>query len=337
MAWRRLQSANRRTGLRFIVRAVVLALVGFGSGSMSAALAQQYPTKPLRMLVGFPPGSSLDSAARIVSGKLSELLQQNVIVDNRPGAAGNIAAEIAARARPDGYTLLLGANGALAINPALYGNLPFDPVRDFAPVAKVVDAVNVLVVSASSPANSVPELIALAKSKPLLGASGGIGSPGHLALELFNMRAGTKIVHVPYKGSVPALIDLIAGTVQVIFATAATAVPQMKAGRIKAIAITSLTRWPLLPDLPTVSESGLGGFEVKGWYAVLVPAKTPRPIVDRLNAEIIKALQMPDVKQSMSGHGLDISPSTPDEFAVFLKSEIAKWGKVVKFSGAKVN
>jgi tripartite-type tricarboxylate transporter receptor subunit TctC len=197
--------------------------------------------------------------------------------------------------------------------------------------------VNVLALNVSAPANSVQQLIALAKSKSLLGGSSGVGSPGHLALELFNMMADTKIVHVPYKGSAPALLDLIAGNIQVIFATTATAVPQMKAGKVKGIAVASAARWPLLPDLPTVSESGLTGFEVKGWYGVLVPAKTPRPIIDRLNAAIMQALQMPDVKQYMSVQGLDISPSAPGEFGVFLKSEIEKWGKVVKYSGAKAN
>jgi len=315
----------------------ILAMILSSAVSAGAAAAETYPTKPLRMLVGFPAGSSLDTAARVVSGKLAELLQQNVIVDNRPGAAGNIAAEIAARARPDGYTLLLGANGALAINPALYRKLPFDSVKDFAPVSKIANVVNVLVVNASSPANSVEQLIALAKSRQILGASSGVGSPGHLALALFNMMAGTKVVHVPYKGSTPALFDLIAGNINMIFATAATAVPLMKGGKVKGLAVATITRSALLPDMPTVSEAGLKGFEVSGWYAVLVPARTREDIVNRLNAEIVKALQMPDVRQNMFMHGLEVSPSTPQEFGVFLKSEMAKWAKVVKYSGAQAN
>ena len=315
-----------------LVLAAALQSVSIGTG-----LAQDYPTKPIRMLVGFPAGSSLDSAARVISGKLSELLHQNVIVDNRAGAAGNIAAEIVARARPDGYTLLMGANGALAINPALYGNLPFDPAKDFAPVSKVVDAVNILVVNVMSRANSVEQLIVLAKSGSLLGGSSGVGSPGHLALELFNMMAGTRIVHVAYKGSAPALIDVIAGNIQLTFATAATAVPLMKAGKIKGLGVTTLKRSAVLPELPTIAESGLAGFEVSGWYGVLAPAGTPRSIVNRLNAEIVKALQMPEVRQNLSGQSFDISPSTPEQFAAFIKSEIEKWGKVVKYSGAKAN
>jgi tripartite-type tricarboxylate transporter receptor subunit TctC len=315
--------------------ALVLCLIGMLS--VSIACSQPYPAKPIRLLVGFPAGSSLDSAARIVAAKLSDLLQQNVVVDNRAGAAGNIATEIVARARPDGYTLLMGANGALAINPALYRNLPFDSVRDFAPVSKVVDVVNILVVNAGFLANSVEELITLAKAKPLLGGSSGIGSPGHLALELFNMMAGTTITHVSYKGSSPALIDVMAGNIQIIFATAATAIPLMKAAKIRGIAVATIKRSTLLPDLPTVSESGLRGFEVSGWYGVLAPAQTPRTIVNRLNAEIGKALQMPDVRQNMFIQGLDVSPSAPEEFAIFIRSEIAKWGKVVRYSGAKPN
>lgn len=301
------------------------------------ATAQVYPSKPVRMLVGFPAGASLDLAARIVSGKLSELLQQNVIVDNRPGAAGNIAAELAARARPDGYTLLFGANGALAINPALYGNLPFDSVRDFAPIGKVAETANVLVTNAAFPAASVEQLIAIAKAKPLLAGSSGSGSPGHLALALFNTMAGTKIEHVPYKGSNPALLDLMAGTLHLSFATMATAAPLVQAGRLKALAVAAAKRSALLPHLPTVSEAGLPGFEVSGWYAVLAPAHTPQPIVRRLNSGLNKLLEMPDVKRNMTSLGLEITPSTPEGFTVFLRSEMAKWGKAVRMSGAKVN
>jgi tripartite-type tricarboxylate transporter receptor subunit TctC len=303
--------------------------------AMPAAVAQTYPTKPIRLLVGFPAGSSLDAAARVLAVKLTEQLQQNVLVDNRAGAAGNIAAEIVARARPDGYTLLMGANGALAINPALYGKLPFDPLKDYAPVSKAVDVVNILVLNAGSAANSVEQLIVIAKAQPLLGASSGVGSPGHLALELFNMMAATKITHVPYKGSGPALVDLVAGTIHMTFATASTAIPLMKAGRIKGLAVATSKRSGVLPELPTVGESGLRGFEVSGWYGVLAPAGTPPAIVDRLNAETVKALQLADVKQNLFVQGLDASPSTPQEFAAFMKSEIAKWAKVVKYSGAK--
>jgi tripartite-type tricarboxylate transporter receptor subunit TctC len=301
----------------------------------SPAFALDYPIKPVRLLVGFPAGSSTDAAARAISGRLGEGLGQQVIVDNRPGAAGNIAAEITARARADGYTLLLGANGALAVNPALYRGLGYDPVRDFSPVTLVVQVTNVLVVNPSVPANSVSELIALAKNRSLNCGSGGVGTPGHLALELFNRTAGTNIVHVGYKGSGVALVDLIAGQIQLIFATAATALPQMKAGRVKALAVTGRTRSALLPDLPTVAESGLKDFDVTGWYGVVAPAGTPRAIVNRLNADILRALETPDVKQALVNQGFDLSPSTPEAFGAYLKSEIAKWGKVVRDAGIK--
>jgi tripartite-type tricarboxylate transporter receptor subunit TctC len=312
----------------------ILALAGAGN-----ALAQSYPDKPLRLLVGFPAGSALDSAARPIATKLSDLLGQNVIVDNRAGAAGNIATEIAARARPDGYTLLFGANGALAINPALYEKLPFDSGRDFAPIAKVVDAVNVLAVHPSAPAATVEQLVVSAKStaKPLLGGSGGVGSPGHLALELFNMMAAVKITHVPYKGSAPALVDVIAGNIQVLFSTLTPALPHIKSSRIKVLAVTSLKRSELVPELPTVSESGLKGFEVTGWYGVLAPAQTPRALINRLHAETVKALQSAEVRQNLLAQGFEISPSGPDAFAAFIRTEREKWAKVVKFSGARAN
>ena len=299
----------------------------------------RYPEKPLRLLVGFPAGSALDSAARPIAGKLSELLGHNVVIDNRAGAAGNIAAEIAARARPDGYTLLFGANGALAINPALYDKLPFDTLRDFAPIAKTVDAVNVLVLHPAAPASSVEQLMAAAKTagKPLLGGSGGVGSPGHLALELFNMMAGVKITHVPYKGSAPALVDVIAGNIQVLFSTLTPTLPHIKSARIKALAVTSLKRSELVPEFPTVAESGLKGFEVTGWYGVLAPAHTPRAVIGRLHAQTVKALQSPEVKQNLQMQGFEISAGSPEEFAAFIKAELVKWAKVVKFSGAKAN
>ena len=327
-----------RTGAALLCRFAVPMLAAWWSVPAGAAVAQGYPAKPMRMLVGFPAGSSLDTAARIVAGKLSELLRQNIIVDNRAGAAGNIATEIVARARPDGYTLLMGANGALAINPALYGaKLPVDTVRDLAPISKVVDAANILVVNVLSSANSVGQLIALAKAGPLLGGSSGVGSPGHLALELFNMMAGTRIVHVSYKASAPALIDVMAGNIHLIFSTAATAVPLIKAGKLKGLGVTALKRSNLLPELPTISETGLAGFEVSGWYGVLAPAGTPRPIVNQLNAAIVTALHTPDVTRSLTAQGFEISSSTPEEFGIFIAAEIAKWGKVVKYSGARAN
>ena len=311
--------------------ALILALL-----APLAVAAQDYPTKPVRLVVGFPAGSSLDAAARSINVKLSDALKQPVIVDNRAGAGGNIGAEIVARARPDGYTILLGANGALAVNPALYPKLPFDPVKDFSPVALVASVTNVLVLHPSAPASSVEQLVKLARAKTLNCGSGGVGTPGHLALEVFNRMAGTKIVHVPYKGSGPALIDLMGGAIQLIFSTAAPALPQIKAGKLKGIAVTTAKRSALLPELPTVAESGLKDFEVSGWYGLLAPAGTPRAIVERLNGETVRALQMEDVRQALFVQGIEASPGGAEAFGRHLKSEIARWGKLVREAGIRL-
>jgi tripartite-type tricarboxylate transporter receptor subunit TctC len=302
-----------------------------------AAQAQWQPTKPIRMLVGFAPGGGTDATARPIAQKLSEALGQQVIVDNRPGAAGNIATEIIINSNPDGYTILMGTIAALAINPSLYGNLPFDPEKGLAPIIQAVDSTNILTLHPSVPAGSVKELIALAKQKPLNAGSSGVGGTGHLAIELFNTMAGVKMTHVPYKGGGPAMIDLVAGNIQLIFATAASAVPQIKAGRAKGIAVTTIKRSQLVPDMPTVSEAGLKGFDANNWYGLLAPARTPRPIIDRLNAETIKILNSPDIKTILFNQGLDVAPGTPEQFAAYIKSERAKWAKVIKASGAKAN
>ena len=313
--------------------ALFIALAAFAGPGASAA--DDYPNRPIRMIVGFAPGGGTDLTARPVAQKLSELLKQQVIVENKPGAAGNIATEQVARAAPDGYTILLGTIAALAINPSLYGNLKYDPEADFLPVIQVVDATNVLVLHPSVQANSVQELIALAKQKSLSAGSSGIGATGHLSIELFNLMAGVKLVHVPYKGGGPAMTDLVGGQVQLIFATAASAVPQIKAGRIKGIAVTTIKRSALMPDLPTLSEAGLTGFDANNWYGLVVPAKTPRAIVELLNAEVTKILHMPDVKASLFTQGLDPAPGTPEQFGAYMKSERVKWARVIKESGAK--
>jgi tripartite-type tricarboxylate transporter receptor subunit TctC len=303
--------------------------------SVSVVAAEPYPVKPIRMIVGFAPGGGTDLTARPVAQKLSELLGQQVIVENRPGAAGNVATEQVAKSAPDGYTLLMGTIAALAINPSLYGNLRFDPETDLAPVIQVVDATNVLALHPSVPASSVKELIALAREKSLLAGSSGIGATGHLAIELFNLMAGVKLVHVPYKGGGPAMADLVGGQVNLIFATTASAIPHLKSGRIKGIAVTTAKRSALLPDVPTISESGLAGFDANNWYGLVVPAKTPRAIIDQLNAEVTKVLAMPDVKTTLFNQGLDPAPGTPEQFGAYIKSERAKWAKVIKESGAK--
>jgi len=298
-----------------------------------AASAAEYPTKPIRMLVGFAPGGGTDTTARAMAGKLSERLGQQVIIDNRPGAAGNIAAEITSQANPDGYTVLMGTIAALAINPSLYKKLPFDPLKDVIPVSRAVDSTNVLVLHPSVPAKTVKELIALAKTKSLNGGSSGVGGAGHLALELFNLQAGTKMVHVPYKGGGPAMADLLGGNIQLIFATAASAVPHIKSGKIRALAVTTAKRSGLVPELPTVAEAGLPGFEANNWYGVLVPAGTPRAIVNRLNKDVVAVLNLPDLKDFLFKQGLDAAPSTPEAFAAYIRSEKAQWEKVIKAAG----
>jgi tripartite-type tricarboxylate transporter receptor subunit TctC len=301
----------------------------------SAFAADPYPTRPIRMVVGFAPGGGTDLTARPVAQKLSELMRQPVIVENRPGAGGNIATEQVARAAPDGYTLLMGTIASLAISPGLYGNLRFDPEIDFAPVIQVVDATNVLALHPSVPADSVEELIALARKGSLSAGSSGVAATGHLSIELFNLMAGVKLVHVPYKGGAPAMGDLVGGQVHLIFATAASAIPHLKSGRIKGIAVTTAKRSALLPELPTISEAGLPGFDANNWYGLVAPAKTPRAIIDRLNAEVTRVLDMPEVKTTLFNQGLDPAPGTPEQFGAYIRSERIKWAKVIKESGAK--
>jgi tripartite-type tricarboxylate transporter receptor subunit TctC len=297
------------------------------------AAAEWQPTKPIRMLVGFAPGGGTDTTARAMGIKLSERLGQQVIVDNRPGATGNIATEIAVNAAPDGHTVLMGTIAGLAINPALYKKLSFDPLKDLAPVSQAVDSTNILVVHPSVAAKSVMDLVAIGKTKSLNAGSSGIGGAGHLAMELFNLQTGTKFVHVPYKGGGPAMVDLLGGNIQLIFATAASAAPHIQTGKIRALAVTTIKRSALVPDLPTVSEAGVKGFDANNWYGVLVPAKTPRIVIDRLNKEIVAVLNMPDVKSLLFKSGLDAAPTTPEVFGAYIRSEKAKWEKVIKAAG----
>jgi len=304
----------------------------------AGAMAQPYPARSIRVIVGFPPGSGADITARVIGAKAGEALAQQVIVDNRPGAASNIAAELAAKAPADGYTLFIGTV-ANTINATLYPRLPFDFARDFAPVALTTAAPNVLVVHTSVPAKSVKELIALAKSRPgqLNYASAGTGTAPHLSGELFNAMAGVRMVHIPYKGSPPAVTDLLAGEVALMFSPSSTVLPHVKTGRLRALAVTTAARLPSLPELPTVAESGLKGYETITWFGFVAPAKTPQAIVARLNAEIVKVLALPDVRNQFAIQGIEVIGGTPEQFASYIRDEIAKWAKVIRLSGPKAN
>jgi len=318
---------------------LVLMLAAAPDPARAAAAddAAAYPTHPIRFILGYPPGGASDAVARQLAYTLGARLGQNIVLDNRGGAGGNIAAEIAARSAPDGYTWFLGNNGILATNQALYEKLPFDPIKDFATVVLVGTQPSVLVVHPSVPANSVRELIALAKAQPgkLNYASSGTGTAGHLTGELFKAITQTNFTHIPYRGGGPAVIDLVAGQVQFMFATAASVIPHVKSNRLRALAVTSLKRSPSLPELPTVDESGVPKFEAVTWHGVVVPAATPRALVMKINAEINQALALQDTKDKLLVQGIEAQGGTPQAFAAFLKSEIPKWTKVVRDSGAK--
>ncbi|MGQ0752381.1 MAG: Bug family tripartite tricarboxylate transporter substrate binding protein [Betaproteobacteria bacterium] len=303
------------------------------------AHAQTYPNKSIRLIVPFPPGGPADILSRAIGQKLTDSWGQQVVVDNRAGAGGTIGSDLAAKGAPDGYTLLMGFVGTHAINPSLYSSLPYDNVKSFEPVSLVATATIILVLHPSLPAKSVKELIALAKSKPgeLTFGSPGNGTPQHLAGELFNTMAGVKMTHVPFKGAVPAINDLLGGRISLIFSSAPPALPHVATGKLKALAVTSGKRSSVSPDLPTVAESGLPGFEVINWYGVLAPARTPKSIVEKLSTEVTKIMKMPDVKERLSSVGIEAFSSTPAQFAAFMKDETAKWAKVVKFSGARLD
>jgi len=292
-----------------------------------------FPTKPIRMLVGFAPGGGTDTAARAIGIKLAERFGQQVVVDNRPGATGNIATELTVNANPDGHTVLMGSIAALAVNPSLSKKLPFDPLKDLAPLIRVADSTNILVTHPSVNVKSVKELIALAKTRPLNAGSSGVGGTGHLAIELFTIQTGVNMTHVPYKGGAPAIIDLLAGNINLIFATAASSVQHIKAGKINPLGVTTAKRWAAMPDIPTIAEAGVAGFEANNWYGYVLPLKTPRPIVDKLNKEIAAVLVLPDVKEFLFRQGMDVAPGTPEEFGRYIQAETVKWEKVVKAAG----
>ena len=315
-----------------------LAAAAFALATASAACAQ-YPTKPIKLIVPFPPAGSTDISARALAGKLGERLGQPVIIENKPGAGGNIGSDVVAKAAPDGYTLVVGTVGTHAINSSLYSKMPYDPIKDFAPVVLLSTTPNVLVVPASYPANSVRDVIRLAKARPgeLTFASSGAGTSIHLSGEMFKSMAGIDMTHIPYKGSGPMLIDLMSGTVNMAFDNLSASMVHIKGGKLRALATTGAKRSPALPDLPTVSEAGLPGYESTSWNAVYAPAGTPREIIDKLNREANAVLQSAETRKFFAEQGAESGGGTPAELAAFNRAELAKWAKVVKDSGAKVD
>lgn len=303
-----------------------------------AALAQNYPTKPVRLIVPLAAGGPTDVLARGLGPKLSEILGQPVVIDNRPGANTNLGNELVAKAAPDGHTLLLTANG-LTINPSLYTGLRYDPIKDFAPIMLVATSPLVLVVHPSLPAKSVRELVAFAKSKPrqLLYGSPGNGSPPHLAGEMLNTMAGVKLVHVPYKGVTGAFSDLLGGQLSLMFPAAPLALPQARAGKLRALATTGDKRTAAAPDLPTIAETGLPGYEVFVWFGMLAPAGTPSAVISRLHTELARIIGLPEIRERWAALGAEPVRSAPAEFAAFLKADVVKWAKVVRDSGAKID
>ena len=330
-----LQHVSRSTRLV----AITLAVVMVGSAAATTAMAQAYPTKPVKLVVPFPPGGSLDITGRLLAQKLTEVWGQPVVVENKPGAGGNIGADLVAKSPSDGYTILLGALSTHAVNPNLYAKMPYDAVKDFAPITLIAITPNVLVVNAASPVNNVREFIAYAKANPgkLAFGSGSNGSAGHLAGELFKVETGSDAVHVPFKGGAPATQALLAGDTQFMFDNLANAMAQVKAGKLKALAVTTAQRSPLVPELPTMAEAGLPGFDISTWYGLFAPAGTPPAVVAKWNADVAKILNSPDVRAKLVADGAEPSPNTPEQFAQMIARELSKYARIVKASGAKVD
>jgi tripartite-type tricarboxylate transporter receptor subunit TctC len=306
---------------------------------VSTAYAQTYPTKPIRIVVPFPPGGFSDVFARIIGAEMTKSWGQQVVIDNRTGAGGNIGSDIVAKAPPDGYTLVNGTIGTHAVNATLFSKLPYDPVRDFVAVAFVVEAEGLLVTHPSLPVKTAKDIIALAKSQPgqLSYASAGAGTTGHLAGEVFKTMTKTDITHVPYKGNVPAMTDLMAGQTSMLFATLPTVLPQVQAGRLRGIAVLGSKRSAALPAMPTLAEAGLRGFEVNNWTGLFAPAGTPPAIVSKLNTEVLRVMQLPEVQTRLPKEGLRFVAMTPQQFGEFARSEKEKWAPIVRATGAKAD
>ena len=320
-----------------IYRSAFILLCAALAAIASPAGAQQYPTRPVRFVVPFAPGGSTDTLARTIGIKLTDALKQQVVVDNRPGANGDIGMMIVAKAPPDGYTIVLGYIANLAIAPSLYAKMPYDPVKDFQPLTQPASSPNVLTAHPSVQAKTLQELIALTKAKPgqVSFASTGVASVGHLTGELINNLAGIRMTHVPYKGSGQAVTDILGGHVQVMFSGFSSTLHHIRAGKLRALAVTGPKRSNALPEVATIAEQGFPGVEATAWYGILAPAGTPKPVVARLHGEMVKSLKLPDVAQKLEGLGFEIVGSTPEQLGTYIRSEIKKWEKVVRASGAK--
>ena len=320
------------------VHARLILACAFAAGAASTAWPQAgYPNRPVKIIVAFPPGQATDQTARALAQKMSESLGQQFFIENRPGAASIIGSEAAAKAPNDGYTLFMGSSGSLAVNPGMYAKLPYDAVRDFAPIAQAMKVPFFIVVRNDFPANTVKDLVAYLKANPerVNYGSAGSGASNHLSTELFKSVAGVSMIHVPYKGSPPAVTDLLGGQIGLMFETGPLVLPHVKSGRLKFIAVGSTQRSSALPELPTIAESGYPGFETVGWAGLLAPAGTPRDIIAKLNAEAVRILAQAELKERFVAMGAELVSSTPEEFGAYIKSETAKWGKVIRDSGAR--
>jgi tripartite-type tricarboxylate transporter receptor subunit TctC len=333
-----LRPASKALGLLTRVAYLSSALLGLAFVSISTqAQTNVWPTKPVKIVVTFPPGGAPDTLARILADKWGQTLGQTMTVDNKPGAGGNIGADFVAKSAGDGYTLLVSTVGTHAINPALYAKMPYDNIKDFTSVSFLAATPNLLVVNKDVPAKTVKELIALAGKTPLTFGSSGSGTSIHLSGELFNTLAGVKMQHIPYKGRAQAVPDLLGGRISMIFDNMPSALPLVKSGDVRAIAVTSATRSPAAPNIPTLAESGLPGFEATSWFALMAPAGLPKDVLAKINAETLRVMNLPDVREKLTALGLDVAPGTPEALAQHVQAETLKWAKVVKESGAKLD
>ncbi|MSP97043.1 MAG: tripartite tricarboxylate transporter substrate binding protein [Betaproteobacteria bacterium] len=329
--------ALRRVALVAVLGCAAIYAEAASSAGRDSAGTDGYPNKPVRLVAPFVPGGPTDIVARVVAQKLGQNIGQTVVVDNRGGAGGAIGCEIVARSAPDGYTLMIGSSGNLAVAPALFARLPYDPAQDFQPITQTTAGPQIVVVNPSLAAKSIQDLIAMARANPggLNYASGGAGTTTQLGPELFKSMAGVDIVHVPYKGTGQALTDVLSGQVQMMMSSLLPAIPHVKSGKLRGLAVTSLKRSAALPDIPTVAESGVPGFETTSWHGMVVPARTPKAIIARLHAEMVKMLNQPEVKALFLNQGMEIVGNSPDEFAAYIRHETEKWTKVIKTIGLK--